>query len=215
MRMVNHKLIKLKEREVIKMRKIYVAFVFFVAFLVSNFANAVVSEKDVENFIKNMGTQSQEILNNSKLNEKQKEAEYKKFAESIVDSNWVARFILGNHWRELTPAQRDEFQNLYKEYLLGNYMPKLKDYNKDLNIEKIVKQKEKVYMVSTKTKDINDRVVNVNFRVIEKNDKLYITDIIPEGISFIGSQRSDINSSINTNGYDKFIKQLKDKINSK
>lgn len=215
MHMVNHRLIKLNKQGVINMKKIYVISIFFVAFLINSFANAAVTENDVEKFVKNMGTQSQKILNDSKLSEKQKELDYRKFTENIVDSNWVARFILGNHWRDLTPAQREEFQNLYREYLLENYMPKLKDYNKDLNIEKIVKQKEKVYMVSTKTKDINDRIINVDFRVIEKNGELYITDIIPEGISFIGSQRSDVNSSINTNGYDKFIKQLKDKINSK
>ncbi len=195
--------------------KKYIISIFFVAFLINSFANAAVTENDVEKFVKNMGTQSQKILNDSKLSEKQKELDYRKFTENIVDSNWVARFILGNHWRDLTPAQREEFQNLYREYLLENYMPKLKDYNKDLNIEKIVKQKEKVYMVSTKTKDINDRIINVDFRIIEKNGELYITDIIPEGISFIGSQRSDVNSSINTNGYDKFIKQLKTKIGNK
>ncbi len=214
MHMVNHRLIKLNKQGVINMKK-YIISIFFVAFLINSFANAAVTENDVEKFVKNMGTQSQKILNDSKLSEKQKELDYRKFTENIVDSNWVARFILGNHWRDLTPAQREEFQNLYREYLLENYMPKLKDYNKDLNIEKIVKQKEKVYMVSTKTKDINDRIINVDFRVIEKNGELYITDIIPEGISFIGSQRSDVNSSINQSGYKKFIERLKTKIGNK
>lgn len=198
------------------MKKFYIISIFFITFLINSLANATatITEKDVEKFVKNMGTQSQKILNNSKLSEEQKEVDYKNFTENIIDSNWVARFILGNHWRDITQAQREEFQNLYREYLLENYMPKLKDYNKDLNIEKIVKQKENVYMVSTKTKDTNDRLINVDFRVIEKSGQLYITDIIPEGISFIGSQRSDVNSSIDQNGYKKFVEQLKTKINN-
>lgn len=197
------------------MKKILFLSIFCIVFLINSFANATINEKNVEMFVKNMATESQKILSNSKLNKKQKEGEYRKFTENIVDSKWVARFILGNHWRTLTQNQKDEFQSLYKEYLLENYMPKLKDYNKDLTIEKIVKQKEKVYMVITKTRDPNDRLVNVNFRIIENNNKLYITDIIPEGISFIGSQRTDVNASINQNGFDNFIKQLKTKINNK
>jgi len=194
------------------MKKIYGLLTFFIVLFVISFANAAITKKNVEEFVQNMAIRSQNILNSSKLTEQEKTLEYKKFTEGIVDSNWVARFILGNHWRELTADQQKEFQNLYKEYLLDNYMPKLKDYNKDLHIEKIVKQKEKTYMVSTRTKDMNNRIVNVDFRVIEKNSNLYITDIIPEGISFIGSQRSDINSAINKNGYEKFIEQLKSKI---
>ncbi len=196
------------------MKKFYVILVLFFTFIATAFAETnTITNKDVENFIKNMGNQSQEILNNPKLSEQQKETEYRKFTENIVDSNWVARFILGNHWKELTNNQRTEFQTLYKEYLLENYMPKLKDYNKDLEVNKIVKQKDTVYMVYTITKDTNDRDINVNFRVIVKNNNLYITDIIPEGISFISSQRSDINSALSQNGYEKFIEQLKQKIN--
>ena len=196
------------------MKKFYVILVLFFTFIATAFAETnTITNKDVENFIKNMGNQSQEILNNPKLSEQQKETEYRKFTENIVDSNWVARFILGNHWKELTNNQRTEFQTLYKEYLLENHMPKLKDYNKDLEVNKIVKQKDTVYMVYTITKDTNDRDINVNFRVIVKNNNLYITDIIPEGISFISSQRSDINSALSQNGYEKFIEQLKQKIN--
>ncbi len=210
--MDNHKHIKLNKHGVINMKKTYIVLVLFFTFLTTAFAKNI-ANKDVENFIKNMSIQSQTILSNSKLSEKQKEAEYKKFTENIVDSDWVARFILGNQWKNLTQDQRKEFQILYKEYLLENYMPKLKDYNKDLQINKIVKQKDTVYMVYTTTKDMNNRDVNVNFRVIVKDNELYITDIIPEGISFISSQRSDINSAISQSGYDNFIKQLKEKIN--
>ena len=171
------------------------------------------TEKDVEKFITDMGTQSKNILSNTKLTAKELDSQYKKFTDKIVDSEWVARFILSQHYKQLTQAQRDEFTKLYKEYLLENYIPKLKDYNKDLKVSKINKQKDTVYMVYTTTKDGAGRNVNVNFRVIERNNKLLITDIIPEGISFISSQRTDINSALTNQGYNKFIESLKKKIN--
>lgn len=211
---VNHSNIKLTKKEVNNMKKFIYFFTVILSLVLSFSANAGnFTEKDVEKFITDMGTQSKNILSNTKLTAKELDVQYKKFTDKIVDSEWVARFILGQHYKQLTQAQRDEFTKLYREYLLENYIPKLKDYNKDLKVSKINKQKDTVYMVYTTTKDGAGRNVNVNFRVIERNNKLLITDIIPEGISFISSQRTDINSALTNQGYEKFIVSLKKKIN--
>lgn len=190
--------------------------VLFIVLVLGNVAKASsLSDKDVRGFLSNMSKKSQEILNDSKLSSAKKEMEYKKFTEDIVDAKWVSRFILGAHWKEITSEQRANFQDLYKEYLLENYMPKLQDYNKDIVVLKVEKQRDKVFMAQTKTKDPNNKDINVNFRIIENEGKLYITDIIPEGISFIGSQRSDVDNAITQKGYDNFIKELKGKIRKK
>lgn len=198
------------------MKKLYIIITILITFLTMGFANATdFTEKDISNFITNMGEESQKILSNKKLTKQQTEEKYKKFSDDIVDSEWVARFILGNNWRQLNNNQRKEFQTLYKEYLLENYIPKLKDYNTNLKIVKIIKQKDTVYIADTITKDKSNRDVNVSFRLSIRNGKIYITDIIPEGISFIGNQRSDVGNAIAQNGYDKFIEQLKTKIGNK
>ncbi|HSQ97804.1 MAG TPA: ABC transporter substrate-binding protein [Rickettsiales bacterium] len=173
---------------------------------------AELNDKDVEKFINDMSKTSQSILNNKSLSEKQRKKDYKDFSDKIVDSEWVAKFVLGNYWRQINQKQQEEFLVLYRDYLLDNYMPKLEDYNKDINIQKIVKTKQYVFMVTTKTRDKTDRDINVDFRLVEKDGKLFITDIIPEGISFIGNQRSDVGSSISNSGYDAFIKELRSKI---
>lgn len=211
--MDNHKISKLIIREV-KMKKNIFKILFFIALFIVNVnaENKVITEADVKTFITNMSTKSNSILNNTEMTELQKETEYKNFTGEIVDSDYVARFILATNWRTLTVEQQQEFQTLYKEYLMENYIPKLKDYNQDLTVNKIEKLRDKVYIAQTTTKDKDGRLVNVNFRVIEKNGELYIIDIIPEGISFISSQRTDVNNSISKNGYNGFIKELKSKI---
>lgn len=173
---------------------------------------AELNNTDVEKFINDMSKTSQSILNNKALSEKQRKNDYKSFSDKIVDSEWVAKFVLGAYWKQINQTQQQEFLSLYRDYLLDNYMPKLKDYNKSINIQKIEQPKQSVFMVSTRTKDKTDRDINVDFRLIDKNGKLLITDIIPEGISFIGNQRTDVGASILKNGYDNFIKDLKSKI---
>ena len=194
-------------------KNIFKILVFITLFIVNvNAENKVITEADVKTFITNMSTKSNSILNNTEMTELQKETEYKNFTGEIVDSDYVARFILATNWRTLTVEQQQEFQTLYKEYLMENYIPKLKDYNQDLTVNKIEKLRDKVYIAQTTTKDKDGRLVNVNFRVIEKNGELYIIDIIPEVIRFISSQRTDVNNSISKNGYNGFIKELKSKI---
>ena len=214
--MDNHRILKLIIRGV-KMKKNILKTLFFITLFIVNVnaENKVITENDVKTFITNMSIKSNSILNNTEMTDIQKETAYKNFTGEIVDSDYVARFILATNWRTLTVEQQQEFQNLYKEYLMENYIPKLKDYNQDLTVNKIEKLRDKVYIAQTTTKDKDGRLVNVNFRVIEKNGELYIIDIIPEGISFISSQRTDVNNSISKNGYNEFIKELKNKIKNK
>ena len=181
-------------------KNIFKILVFITLFIVNvNAENKVITEADVKTFITNMSTKSNSILNNTEMTELQKETEYKNFTGEIVDSDYVARFILATNWRTLTVEQQQEFQTLYKEYLMENYIPKLKDYNQDLTVNKIEKLRDKVYIAQTTTKDKDGRLVNVNFRVIEKNGELYIIDIIPEGISFISSQRTMVIMDLSKN----------------
>lgn len=178
-----------------------------------NMANAAeLNNTDVENFINDMSKTSQSILNNTSLSEQKKKDDYKDFTDTIVDSDWVAKFVLGVYWKQINQEQQAEFLKLYKDYLLDNYMPKLKDYNKDIYIKKIESPRQYVYIVSTRTKDKTDRDINVDFRLIEKDGKLFIIDIIPEGISFISNQRSDVGAAISKNGYNNFLKDLRGKV---
>lgn len=171
-----------------------------------------ITEKDVKEVIERMETSFNSIMKNDKLSQEEKNQEYKKLTSDLVDSQWIAKFILGTHWRELKPAQRKEFHDLYKEYLISNYMPKLQDFNQDLTVDKVKKQRKDLYMVYCTTKDLKNRDIKVEFRVIERDNNLYITDIIPEGISFISSQRTEIDSALTQKGYDEFIEDLKSKI---
>ena len=181
--------------------------------LLGKLVYADISNADVEKFINNISTEFNRI---SKIkNDKQKNKEYNSFAEQIVDSQWIARFIMGNHWKELDSKQQTEFHNLYKEYLILNYMSKLQNYNMGLRIENINKQKSTVYMVKCNTKDENNKNIEVNFRLsVKKDNTLLITDIIPEGISFIGRHRTEIDTAINKLKFDGFMKDLKNKINN-
>jgi ABC-type transporter MlaC component len=52
----------------------------------------------------------------------------------------------------------------------------------------------------------------MNFKIKQKEEKSKIVDFIAEGVSFIETQRSEINSAINNNGIEALIADLEKKI---
>ena len=192
------------------MKKILVSILLFIIIL-NNYAFSKIENEDIKNFLNNVSKEFNKI-NNSKNSKLEKDVEYKKYTTEIIDSYWISRFILGSHWKDLDKNQRKEFHNLYKEYLILNYMSKLQEFSFKLVINKIEKIKDNVYMINCTVKDNKNRDININFRLSTKDDKMLITDIIPEGISFIGTQRTEIDSAINRLSYNDFIIDLKNKI---
>ncbi len=185
--------------------------------LVPNLQAQEITEKvdvEIKTFISQITKTTEEILNDKSLTEEQQEVKFNDFASGIVDSKWISRFILGANWKTLTPEQQNEFETLYKEYLLKNYISSLKDYNTNLYVYKINSTRKNIYMVHTKTKDTRGKLIDVIFRLTSKDNKFYITDIIPEGISFISNQRTEVDSSISANGFDGFMEELKKRLNN-
>ncbi|MDR2777841.1 MAG: ABC transporter substrate-binding protein [Rickettsiales bacterium] len=140
---------------------------------------------------------------------KLKESEFVAIVSKNVDLDWVANFILGRHSKNITNVQRKQFIELYSRYLASSYKSTLSIYgNNNYKFLAVEKQKENVFMVST-TVLFNERIVKNSFRVVEKDGKYHITDLVVEGISFISAKRADLNSMITSKGFDGFLRELK------
>ena len=143
--------------------------------------------------------------------QRKKEVETFILSRQILDFNWMGDFILGKHKKTITEEERNKFIEEYSKFLIRNYLSVLHYYTGDnYKIVSIEKQKNSsIYIVQTTVKYDNDKLIKNNFRIVEKNGKYYITDIITEGISFINAQRSEVNSLITSKGFDKFLEELK------
>ena len=171
----------------------------------NSFAN---NEKDIKNFIDDFAVKFETINSTSK----NKEQDMYNLANEILDLNWMGNFILGQYRRTIPEDKKAQFIELYSKSLIKNYIPVLDVYKKNNYTIKEIKEtkKARTFNVSTVIK-YEDKEVNNDFRIVKKNNKYYITDIITEGISFISSQRSEVNSIISSKGFDNFLQELKAK----
>jgi len=194
------------------MKKLLIFIISFLILLIQiNLTLAQDNTKDTKVFVEKVFRESISISKSKSLNDKQKENQLSDLINESVDTNWIAKFVIGKYWRQITKQQQRDFIDLYQSYLIKTYIPKFKNYGGgDIKVNKIIQQRENIFFVQAEFDDNEGQIVNIDFRVVKKNNELFITDIIAEGVSFIVTQRSEVGSSISNKGFEEFMKQLEE-----
>lgn len=188
------------------MKKLLFLFLLLFSTLVLSNAKADYNS-ELEVFIDNMA------MNFDRINSIKDENEWTdnayKYANEILDIKWISNFILGKNRKILNKEQIDEFVRYYSIYLLKNYLSTLSLFSKkNITITSTRESKKDTYFVGLNIKT-KDNEIKTELRIVKKKNTFYITDIIAEGVSFINSQRNEINSFIDNNGFDALIEKIK------
>jgi ABC-type transporter MlaC component len=162
---------------------------------------------EIVDFVRFFFRKTGEINGHSRL---EKESEFLALANDNIDIDWIASFVLGKHRKSLGEEQKDQFIDAYSNYLVNSYRSILGIYSSsNYEILSVTEQQRgKVFIVAT-VLSFSGKNVRNNFRVIKKNNKYYITDVITEGISFISAKRAEIDATIASKGFDSFLRELK------
>lgn len=142
----------------------------------------------------------------------QKEDELSALFNSVVDVDWMARFVIGRYWNTATPEEQKKYASLYQKFLTQSYVPKFRDYtDQKLVIKKSYEEDTDEYIVETVVVSSSNQPVAVSYRV-RKAGKMYrIFDVIAEGVSLITTQRSEFGSILSREGLAVLITKLEQK----
>lgn len=133
--------------------------------------------------------------------------------DMVIDSEWIAKFVLGKNYKNLNDQQKKQFISLYRDFMINTYGPKFKNYNgKKFTVNEVVKQNNFYIAKAEFLPKDSDTAILTDFRVRKKDGKLYILDFIAEGISLIETQRSEFNATIDSQGIEPFLKNLEEKV---
>jgi phospholipid transport system substrate-binding protein len=130
---------------------------------------------------------------------------------TIFDYQEMAKLSLGVHWRDRSPAERQEFVKLFKTLLEKSYADKIESYNN----EKITYLKEipdggntevKSKIITPKREEFT-----LDYRLKKEGAKWMVYDVVIEGVSLVANYRSQFNRIVRNQGYDALVKKLKDK----
>lgn len=192
------------------MKKILIALLLSL-FSFNAFAQST-NDKAVKEFVETIGNKIINIAG-QKISENEKRKQIITVIDDVIDSDWIARFVLSKNYRLANDVQKEEFRKLYREFMINTYGPKFKNYNgRKFTVNQVAMQ-QSFYVAKAEFLPRDSNVpISVDFRVKEKDGKLVILDFIAEGVSLIETQRSEFNSAISQNGMDQFLKKLQARV---
>lgn len=157
-------------------------------------------------------TQVLDVLRDPSLSRENQSERIWEIVQTLFDFNELSRRALGRDWRRLDSGQREEFTSAFSRLLSEVYMDRVLNY-KD---ERVIFEGETVK--SEKYAEVDTRVmtskgpVPIIYRVVVKNSRWMIYDVVIEGVSLIRNYRSQFTEILRKKSPDDLIRLVKDKI---
>ncbi len=153
-----------------------------------------------------------EALTNKKIPVEEKKRRIREAFEKTLDWEKIATLVLGIHNRRITPEKKKKFTLLFKEFIENVYANKFLRYSG----EKIVYGKQ---FISGNRASVNMQLITTKgqripivCRLIKRNGKWLIYDVMIEGISMVNNYRIQVNNVITKKGIDGLLKILERKV---
>jgi phospholipid transport system substrate-binding protein len=151
------------------------------------------------------------ILDDPVLARGDRRAAVRKIAHEAFDVNETARRVLARHWQARTPAERDEFTQLFADLLERTYIARLDEYGG----ERIRYVGESI---DGELATVRARIVTragievpVESRMVHRGERWLIYDVLIENVSLVANYRSQFDRIIRSSSYEDLVRRLKQK----
>lgn len=155
--------------------------------------------------------QVQKVLQDPTMSLAQRREAVRSIAEQVFDVTETARRALALHWQQRTPAEQDEFVKLFANLLEQTYISRIDEYGgeKLTYVSEQVDGDRAIVRARITTKSGTD--VPVESRLVQKDSRWLIYDILIENLSLISNYRSQFDRVIRTNSYEELVRRLRNR----
>ena len=136
----------------------------------------------------------------------------RKIANEIFDFGETAKRSLGRHWAARTPAEREEFVQLFSDLLERSYISKVELYGGE-KIQYVSDSIEEGDQAKVQTKLLTKQggEIPIEYRMHKKGERWLVYDVIIEGVSLVANYRTQFNKIIQTSSFQELVKKMKSK----
>ncbi len=154
-----------------------------------------------DEFIRVLAGEAIQKLADETLSEAQRESEFRDFLIKAFDVRVIGRFVLGRYWRVATPAEREEFETLFLEFVVHTYARRLGQYGGEtLRIRDTLGDGGQDTVVRSEIISPGFPDVRVDWRVRRTGEDYRIVDVTVEGVSLAITQRDEFAAVIRSSG---------------
>ena len=160
-------------------------------------------------------SQALEVLQDQELKKPERTDErvtrLKKIADLRFDYGEMAKRSLGGQWEKLEERERQEYVDLFTEFLTATYVEQMHSYSGEevtFLTERIEGDHAEVksIMVGKKTE------IPMDYRLMKKGDDWKAYDVLIDGISLVQSYRGQFAAILRSSSYEHLVQILREKI---
>jgi phospholipid transport system substrate-binding protein len=128
------------------------------------------------------------------------------------DFRELSQRALARHWQARTPAERDEFSQLFADLLERSYVGKIELYSGGERIQYVAETLEGAHAtVRTRIVTKGGTEIPVDYRLHRVGERWLVYDVSIEGVSLVANYRAQFNKIIQTASYRDLVDKLKAK----
>ncbi len=134
-------------------------------------------------------------------------------AEAIAsrfDYAEMSRRALAAEWKPLTTAERTEFVEAFKGFLIDRYAERIEGYSGE-QVEYLSERIEGTY-AEVRTELVSDKTtIPVDYRLLMNEGRWHAYDLVVDGISLVKNYRSQFQKIIRESSYQELVKKLRER----
>jgi phospholipid transport system substrate-binding protein len=138
-------------------------------------------------------------------------AEMRRIAAETFDFEEMARRALGRYWVDRTAAQRREFVDLFTDMLERSYIDRIESYAGE-RIADMGQTIDGVY-ATVRSRIVSPRhaETTLDYRLHLEHARWRVFDLAVDGVSFVGTYRSEFARVIQTSSYESLVERMRKK----
>jgi len=151
------------------------------------------------------------VLDDPALARQDRRAAVRKIAHEAFDVTETAKRVLARHWQARTPAEREEFTQLFADLLERTYIARMDEYGGE-RIRYVGESMDgDLATVRARIMTRTGTEVPVESRMVRRGERWLIYDVLIENVSLIANYRSQFDRIVRANSYEELIRRLKHK----
>jgi len=160
------------------------------------------AQQQARAFIEDLGDRTIDLLSDPDATTQSLIDDFERLFRQNFDTNTIGRFVLGRHWSQATPQQRQNYLEVFREFVVQTYAQRFSDFSgQRLQIEGTRPAGSSDVMVSTRIVDPSGAPpVAVDWRVRVQDGEVKIIDVMVENVSMAITYRNEFNSVIQRQG---------------
>ena len=137
-------------------------------------------------------------------------ATIRKIAHETFDFREISQRSLARHWQARTPAERDEFVQLFADLLERSYLGQIEQYSGSEKVQYVGETTDgDQALVRTKIVTRAGTEVPVDYRMHRIGERWLVYDVSIEGISLVSNYRAQFDRIIRGSSYKMLAEKLR------